>query len=219
LLPCRPQECLSVLTANNHTVSLDFVPESADNQQTFSEYQSAMYTVGGDPNDMTENNTAYFAVTFDGKEDRFIHDDQPVAATFPMEQVLEWHAGGVSMHPMHIHVQPFQLQEIEKTPYRVEPEGYEEWDQVGDWKDTYFSGTASDKIRVRFAFRLRGINKFIMHCHFLNHEDQGLMTSFNVSDSECVIPDQCAEAIAANTTAGSCFTNYNTLGRGYNLVD
>jgi FtsP/CotA-like multicopper oxidase with cupredoxin domain len=111
-------------------------------------------------------------------------------------------------HPFHIHVNPFQVVSI------IDPNGKDVSaigsvdDAGGDidpqyaglkgvWKDTLwiksligggnpslpegFSGLYTVKVRTRYE---RYIGAFVLHCHILDHEDQGMMQNVAV-----VLPD------------------------------
>ena len=79
--------------------------------------------------------------------------------------VEEWivSASPLIGHPFHIHVNPFQVM-TENGPHV--------------WKDTLFveRGT-SVRIRTRYE---RYIGKFVLHCHILDHEDQGMMEAVEI---------------------------------------
>ena len=73
-------------------------------------------------------------------------------------------------HPFHIHVNPFQLT-------RSGPDGKPEI----VWKDTILvTQTQPFKLRTRYE---DFTGKFVMHCHFLDHEDQGMMEVDEVVDN------------------------------------
>lgn len=82
----------------------------------------------------------------------------------PLEATEEWSlASGQNTHSYHIHVNPFTVcsengVDLEQ-PY---------------WRDTIFldSSPATSRIRTRY---LGFTGAFVMHCHKLNHEDQGMM--------------------------------------------
>jgi peroxiredoxin len=68
-------------------------------------------------------------------------------------------------HPFHIHVNPFQV-----VSY-TDPNGKKT--SLNDFRDTLFiPGGASYVIRTRFQ-DLTGLS--VLHCHILDHEDQGMM--------------------------------------------
>jgi len=73
-------------------------------------------------------------------------------------------AGGQN-HPFHIHVNAFQVLK------RIDPSGA--ITSMNVWRDTLFLEEGhSYIIRSRFADFL---GKTVIHCHFLDHEDQGMM--------------------------------------------
>jgi FtsP/CotA-like multicopper oxidase with cupredoxin domain len=103
-------------------------------------------------------------------------------------------------HPHHIHTNPFQIVEV------LDPNGRDvsSADAVDDytgttdpqfrglkgvWKDTIWvknptkSGVGAYTIRVRTTYR-RYIGRAVIHCHILDHEDQGMMQMI-----EFVLPD------------------------------
>ena len=52
--------------------------------------------------------------------------------------------------------------------------------QVGDWHDTFLGGAANtDTITVRFQTD-SFVGKMVVHCHVLEHEDEGMMAVVNV---------------------------------------
>ncbi|MDH5446397.1 MAG: multicopper oxidase domain-containing protein [Gammaproteobacteria bacterium] len=79
--------------------------------------------------------------------------------------VQEWGIQGAQNHPFHLHVYHFQVQR-----------------DCGDFEAGEYYDTLAANCDVRFdltaetAFR----GKTIMHCHILDHEDQGAMTYANV---------------------------------------
>ena len=85
---------------------------------------------------------------------------------------------GGAGHPFHIHVNPFQVVEIfdGKTRTVFDP-------QSARWQDVVAIPRGSDeapgyvKIRQRY---LTFPGDFVIHCHFLNHEDMGMMKRVRV---------------------------------------
>lgn len=76
---------------------------------------------------------------------------------------------GDEPHPMHLHGVQFQV--LEKTGGTIQP--YEK-----GWKDTILIQKAEKiKIIVRFPTE-KGV--FLMHCHNLEHEDDGMMMNFEI---------------------------------------
>ena len=76
----------------------------------------------------------------------------------------EWSLSSLQFsHPFHIHVNPFQVT-------RIGPDGR---DQIV-WRDTLFVHEGADPVKIRSRYT-RYIGKFVIHCHILDHEDQGMM--------------------------------------------
>jgi FtsP/CotA-like multicopper oxidase with cupredoxin domain len=76
---------------------------------------------------------------------------------------------GDEPHPMHLHGVQFQV--LEKTNGTIQP--YEK-----GWKDTILIQKAEKvKIMIRFPTE-KGV--FLMHCHNLEHEDDGMMMNFEI---------------------------------------
>lgn len=107
-------------------------------------------------------------------------------------------------HPFHIHVNPFQIVKI-LDPKGKDVSGLDAVDDAGGtvdpeyaglkgvWKDTiwvkslipasatYPDGVYTVVIRTRYE---RYIGDYVLHCHILDHEDQGMMQNVSV-----VLPD------------------------------
>lgn len=106
-------------------------------------------------------------------------------------------------HPFHIHVNPFQIVSI-TDPNGKDVSAADAIDDANDaidpqyrglkdvWKDTLFiksllppdtklptgfSGIYTVKIRTRYQ---RYIGEYVLHCHILDHEDQGMMQNVEV---------------------------------------
>ena len=120
----------------------------------------------------------------------------------PLGAVQDWVLSSTwEGHPHHIHVNPFQIIEV------LDPNGKDvsavgaiddftgEVDSQfsgmkGVWKDTIWvknpkkSPDEAYTIRVRTKYN-RYVGKFVVHCHILDHEDQGMMQIV-----EIVLPDE-----------------------------
>ncbi len=97
-------------------------------------------------------------------------------------------------HPMHIHVNDFQVQEI-FNPLTGSRTGVQPWglDNV-NVPSTQVSGDAEDtpspsSLTLRMEFS-EFAGTFVIHCHRLNHEDNGLMALISV------IPEVSTYAVA-----------------------
>lgn len=99
-------------------------------------------------------------------------------------QVEEWTLtsknGG---HPFHIHVNPFEVSRIiqDATQKDVSLPGSGDSDYAGTkgiWKDTLFVKQGYTLyVRTRYQ---RYIGEYVLHCHILDHEDQGMMQNVRV---------------------------------------
>lgn len=112
----------------------------------------------------------------------------------------QWELRSYSVsHPFHIHVNPFQIVAIYdpdgkdvSLPGVTEADGDSQFAGLsGVWKDTLFvktnlnPGQLTDPpknyyrmiVRTRYE---RYIGDFVLHCHILDHEDQGMMQNVSV---------------------------------------
>jgi L-ascorbate oxidase len=117
--------------------------------------------------------------------------------------VQEWRltstAGG---HPFHIHVNPFQVISVlnaagqpvtDPTKPSFDPDYAGLIDQ---WKDTLFvKGNYKIVVRTRYE---RYIGEYVLHCHILDHEDQGMMANVKIG-----IPDGAGGTAEAHGPGGS----------------
>eukprot|EP00930_Biecheleria_cincta_P073471 TRINITY_DN6075_c0_g1_i2.p1 TRINITY_DN6075_c0_g1~~TRINITY_DN6075_c0_g1_i2.p1 ORF type:complete len:1800 (+),score=161.76 TRINITY_DN6075_c0_g1_i2:120-5519(+) len=89
-----------------------------------------------------------------------------------VEDLVIW-GRGRTPHPIHVHVNHFQVVSSADGRYT------RYWGQIGDFRDTVpaFVGAT----RVRYALADFG-GVIINHCHFLFHEDQGMMSRIWVGD-------------------------------------
>ncbi len=128
------------------------------------------------------------------------YDPNYVDRALPLGGVEEWTLQSAFVgHPFHIHVNPFQIVEI-LDPNGVDVSAPGAIDRAGGavdpqypglkgvWKDTLWvkslisnpadfpaklaSSTYKIKIRTRYQ---RFIGEYVLHCHILDHEDQGMM--------------------------------------------
>jgi FtsP/CotA-like multicopper oxidase with cupredoxin domain len=113
-------------------------------------------------------NTTVAPVQFflDGKAFDGSRDDAVVKAG----TVEEWTLvnDDVFQHPFHIHINPFQVIEINGKPVTD-----------GVWWDT-FPLPAKGSIKVRMKFRPDVPGRTVYHCHILPHEDNGMMSAFTI---------------------------------------
>ncbi|GAB2517092.1 multicopper oxidase family protein [Nocardia heshunensis] len=70
-------------------------------------------------------------------------------------------------HPIHLHLNQFQVLSRDGRPPRAAD---------GGWKDTlYLTATGMAEIAVRFTDHA---GRFVLHCHNLEHEDMAMMATF-----------------------------------------
>jgi len=111
-------------------------------------------------------------IKVDGKGYIWGHEQPPALAEIPVGQIQEWHVTGIRYHPLHAHVNPYQITSIFNDPYY----------HVGDWHDTFFpTGTGFATIRFNID---TFTGKMITHCHLLEHEDNGMMGWFKITGKE-----------------------------------
>jgi FtsP/CotA-like multicopper oxidase with cupredoxin domain len=112
------------------------------------------------------------------EEDKYVH-------VIPFGETVQRTIGGITAHPYHMHVQPYQLFEGFPTGDLVATEnGYF---QNGDWHDVIISQGGVREMEMRFRADIFD-GKLMLHCHRLNHEDQGMMSQELILKST----DQCA---------------------------
>jgi FtsP/CotA-like multicopper oxidase with cupredoxin domain len=109
--------------------------------------------------------------------------------TLQLGTVYEWNLfHGVQYHPLHLHVTPFQITELGAffEPFFQDflDDEYKKnnYFEVGDWHDVlHMPNRESCKLRV-LPNSFTG--DYMFHCHFLDHEDAGLMGYFKVEGEE-----------------------------------
>lgn len=110
--------------------------------------------------------------------------------------IEDWDAtSGIGNHVFHIHVNPFQIIDIKGPNGTIfgpngctEPASDREYcDLKGVFRDTMFVRSGYHVV-LRTAY-VRYIGEYVMHCHILDHEDQGMMLNVEVVP-EGANPDQ-----------------------------
>jgi L-ascorbate oxidase len=123
--------------------------------------------------------------------------------TAKLGDVQEWRlTSGAGSHPFHIHVNPFQVISVLNAAGQPAAEpgkpGFDP-DYAGvldQWKDTLFV-KKDYKIVVRTRYE-RYIGEYVLHCHILDHEDQGMMANVKIG-----IPDGLGGTAEAHGAGGS----------------
>jgi len=83
--------------------------------------------------------------------------------------VHEIHVWGMTRHPFHLHVNPYQL--LDWADKLHDP-----YFKAGDWHDVFMHSDDryADDAPVRLQTDRFG-QEMVIHCHFLDHEDEGMM--------------------------------------------
>ena len=114
------------------------------------------------------------------------YDHNRIDAVLPLGKAEEWRAIAlIDNHPLHIHVNPFQIISIQDAQERdvTDPKS-PAFDPdyaglKGQWKDT-----VRLKQDLRFAFRTRYerfTGDFVIHCHIMFHGDHGMMQNLRIA--------------------------------------
>jgi len=98
------------------------------------------------------------------------YDDKCVNVTTKLDTVDQWnvHNSSPLKHPFHIHTNPFQLINDGTTTYQA----------PYPWQDTIAlpAGTTTAPASVELRHRyLEFTGEYVLHCHFMGHEDRGMM--------------------------------------------
>ena len=105
-----------------------------------------------------------------------VYDPARIDFTVPAGRVETWRfrTSGNAPHPVHVHGASFQVVARTGGRGRLFP-----WE--AGWKDTVLlnDGETVD-VKVRFEDWQRG-ERYLIHCHKLEHEDAGMMAAFEVA--------------------------------------
>ena len=114
-------------------------------------------------------------------EMKYVYDPHRVDHTLVLGTEQMWElASKNGNHPFHIHVNPFQIIGITRIDGGTVDAQYK--DLIGTWKDTLLV-MQGHKIEIATRYQ-RYIGEYVLHCHILEHEDQGMMQNVKV-----VLPD------------------------------
>lgn len=104
----------------------------------------------------------------------------------------------VASHPFHIHVNPFQIVKILNADGVDVSESGEPAtgdmqyaDLKGEWKDSLFI-KQNYTVVMRTKYQ-RFTGKFVLHCHILDHEDQGMMENVEITEDGKPSPPEKGE--------------------------
>jgi L-ascorbate oxidase len=162
----------NVIAGLRNDLRLDaFLPHApiTDSELTPGSGQRVEFSIGGTPTKFMVNGAPY---------------DPAQARDLVLGNVEEWTLTSVSGgHPFHIHVNPFEISRIidDATKLDVSLPGSGDPDYAGTkgtWKDTLFVKQGFTLyVRTRYQ---RYIGEYVLHCHILDHEDQGMMQNVRV---------------------------------------
>ena len=115
------------------------------------------------------------------------YDHQRIDQLLPLGTAEEWHTASLlGGHPLHIHVNPFQIVSITDPRGRdvTDPDGAafdpDYAGLKGEWKDTVF---IKENHKVVFRTRYeRFTGDFVTHCHIMFHGDHGMMLNLRIFD-------------------------------------
>jgi len=138
-------------------------------------------------------NGGAMAVTWDGIGDSMNYaniqalaggsmNDWPALANFTTGTVYEISVNGVGNHPLHSHVNPYQIQDMNGAT--TMDDGYF---QAGDWHDTLYIASLGGGADVNVVVRMNTdsfTGNMVIHCHILSHEDQGMMGYISLTGTE-----------------------------------
>ena len=112
---------------------------------------------------------------------------------------LQINGRGLSPHLIHIHVNHFQVYSANNSAYT------KFWGQIGDWRDT--TPALDGSMKVRYSVQ-NFSGEIVLHCHFLYHEDAGMMATYYALPSN---------SLSANANPYVCNWPNGTSG-GYCMV-
>lgn len=165
LAEAEPRKVLAVIEVSADPVTMSLpTGEQLARHRPFRDVEDA---------ELTGTQSVYFNVngftvgttSTDGKA----YDPEDPPRRLKLGDVEEWTVASVGAnHPFHIHVNPFQIMEKDADG-KLRP---------GDWKDTLMVTTAAP-IVVRSRYEDFD-GAFVLHCHILDHEDQGMMQGVEI---------------------------------------
>ncbi|MCL6699743.1 multicopper oxidase domain-containing protein [Sphingomonas sp. NSE70-1] len=114
------------------------------------------------------------------------HDEHRIDAILPLGKAEEWRAAALAEgHPLHIHVNPFEIISIKDAQGRdLADPASPAYDPdygglIGQWKDTVL---VKEDVRVAFRTRYeRFTGDFVIHCHIMFHGDHGMMQNLRIA--------------------------------------
>jgi len=151
-------------------ITVSFVPHAqiTDGELTPGSGQKVEFDISGAPVQFKVNGKPYDPATY---------------RDLVLGNVEEWTiTSAAASHPFHIHVNPFEIFKVlDKDGNDLSLPGSPDPDYAGmqgTWKDTIFVKPGL-RVIVRTRYE-RYIGEYVLHCHILDHEDQGMMQNVRV---------------------------------------
>lgn len=120
-------------------------------------------------------------------------------SNFTFHSVQEWTYRNSANHPFHLHVYHMQARENCGAGH-----------DAGEYYDTLGNADNSDDCVVRFVTADFG-GRVMLHCHALDHEDQGAMAWINVEDAPvvtattpCCLHGNCSDCVDELNLPNNC---------------
>ncbi len=138
-----------------------------------------------DPATVVRDRDVEFFLEFKKSPTRFMIDreefDGQVKQTMKLGTAERWHVSNRNTftHPFHIHVNPFFVTHINNVELAED-------DPLRRWQDTMAIPTAAEHdVNPPGSFTMlsrfvRFTGKYVIHCHILEHEDEGMMQAVEV---------------------------------------
>jgi hypothetical protein len=131
----------------------------------------------------------------------------PALTSFAVGSLYELTVTGAGAHPLHVHINPYQIVTLDANA------GGGGYFQVGDWHDTLLLA-GGNQLTVRMNVDTF-TGKMVIHCHILEHEDEGMMAWIDVTgtegttysqnkqlDATCYESDQQLSTLTSSTNIG-----------------
>ena len=118
----------------------------------------------------------------------FTMDDFPISVKKGCTEIWEFRNETQSMpHPMHLHGFQFQVLERVNSPSGLQGlNTYDSGRMATDmgWKDTVLIWPGETvRVALNFTHNFEGEQTYLVHCHVLEHEDNGMMLNYKVRTS------------------------------------
>jgi FtsP/CotA-like multicopper oxidase with cupredoxin domain len=119
------------------------------------------------------------------------HTHHTYVRKLPIGKTQEWElSSNLANHPFHIHVNPFQIVKILNADGTdVSAIGSSDKDSAGNIDSQYhgLKGVWKDTLLIKQGYKIFVRSKyekfegdFVLHCHILDHEDQGMMETVRI---------------------------------------